>query len=270
MFFHFIVFKKTSDKAFEDAQAAAQLLQTPHLVASSRDIGEAIANGAGKGFDKWRVFVFGGDGTMLSAARAVAGQPAAVKEIVGIHRGNLGFLTSFDGLVSWQEGELVSDIRHVLSITVRRAGEVVFTGKALNDLVLDRGTNGVGIKFSVHQGEKHVFTQRGDGIIVATPTGSTAYSLAAHGPLIYPDLPCLILNPLNIHSLNARPVVVSNHCPLFLTAENGGDIHLDGQVHRTLEGADVVEISVLDTVTLIHPDSYNWFSRLRDKFNWTA
>lgn len=270
MFFHFIVYKSNHENALAEATAAALALNEPYVLASSREIGACIEAGAGAGYDKWRAWVFGGDGTMLSAARAFAGQPATVKEIVGIHRGNLGFLTSFDQLSRWADEDVVSDVRHVLSIEVIQNNETIFQGKALNDLVLDRGTCGVGIRFKVTQGEKHVFSLRGDGIIIATPTGSTAYSLAAHGPLIYPDLPCLILNPFNVHSLNSRPVIVSNSSPLYLSAEDGGDIHLDGQVHRTVAPGDVVKISVMDEVTLIHPKSYNWFSRLRDKFNWSA
>lgn len=270
MRFNFVVYKINHEQARAEAQAEALKLNEPYVLASAMEIAELIAKGVGAGYDEWRALVFGGDGTLVSAARAIAGSAAAIKTVVGVHRGNLGFLTSFDNFSAAQDEACVSDVRHVLSIEVIRNNEVIFSGKALNDLVLDRGTCGVGIPFKVTQGEKPVFSLRGDGIIVATPTGSTAYSLAAHGPLISPHLECLILNPYNIHSLNSRPVIVGNDIPLYLTAADGGAISLDGQIRHNIEPTDTVKITVIDKVTLIHPEDYNWFSRLREKFNWAA
>lgn len=279
MTFHVIVYKPNNASAREDAVQAGQQIGTPNIVVEATQVEHAVGQLASQGLTSKtvRALVFGGDGTLLAAARALTLlNDVTHKEILGINRGNLGFLTSYarsfaQGLATLEDqlADCVREPRQVLGVQLLRQGEVVFEGKALNDVVLDRGNRGKSIRFQASQGGKHIFSLRGDGIILSTPTGSTAYSLAAQGPLLYPSMPCLILNPFNVHSLNARPVVISNTLDVELIAEEGGDVHLDGQIRLEALPGDILQVGERDTVTLLHPSDYNWFQRLRDKFNWT-
>ena len=221
------------------------------------------------------LIVLGGDGTLLSAARLVGvlGVP-----ILGVNLGGLGFLTATPeedlptAIEALLQGRYVIEERMVLSSHIRRGAARLGDALALNDVVITKGATGRIINLEVQVDGQFVTGYRGDGVIVSTPTGSTAYSLAAMGPIVFPTLDALILTPICPHTLTNRPIV--------LPAEGRVEVHLhadaqavtlmvDGQVGYPLEGKDVVEVkraeSLIKLVRFPQPD---YFQVLRTKLKW--
>lgn len=222
------------------------------------------------------VIVLGGDGTMLMAARRVA--PHTVP-LLGINLGRLGFLTDvghdemLERVGEILTGRYLRERRILLEAEVLRAGERVFADTALNDVVLSRGEIGRMIEFELHVDGEYIYSQRSDGMIVATPTGSTAYALSANGPLLHPRLAGIVLVPLCPHALTHRPLALAQDSTVELVIRPGHDarIHFDGQtLFDAREGDRIVLRRSPQTVTLLHPEGYSYFAVLREKLHWSA
>lgn len=216
----------------------------------------------------------GGDGNLLRAARCVAGYDVP---LVGINRGRLGFLTDItpDQMIGTLDliiaGDFLAEKRHLLSAAV--AGEDQAPMFALNDVVLLRGDSGRILDFRTSVDGSYVNTHGGDGLIVATPTGSTAYALSCNGPIIRPDVDALVMVPICPHTLSDRPLVVprSSVITVEVTADQEGHalITCDGEELGELEPEQTLEIRAADqAVTLLHPQDYNYYELLRSKLNW--
>lgn len=221
------------------------------------------------------VIVLGGDGTLLSVARLVEGKGVP---ILGVNLGGLGFLTEvtveelFSTLEKIFKNEFVTDDRLMLKATVHRHGERVAHSLVLNDVVISKGTLARMIKLEIFIDSQFVTALRGDGLILATPTGSTAYSLSAGGPIIYPSVEAMVLTPISPHTLTNRPIVIPNnvHVEVVLkTREEGTAVTFDGQVGFSVRHEDVVEIWTADSkIKLIRSPQRNYYEVLRRKLKW--
>ena len=218
--------------------------------------------------------VLGGDGTMLNAARQLAHYCVP---LVGVNQGRLGFMTDIaqrDMLASLDDllaGKFTPEVRMLLEAEVIRGGEIVATSMALNEVVVDKGPIGRLIEFELFIDNEFVFTLRSDGLIVSTPTGSTAYALSANGPIQHPQVSGLALVPLCPHSLTNRPILVSDRAEIDIHIVQAIDsrAHFDGQVTRDLRVEDVVRIRRSKfSICLLHPPGYSYFAMLREKLHW--
>lgn len=222
------------------------------------------------------VIVMGGDGTMLTTARALAGHTLP---LVGINQGRLGFLTDvshddmFARISEILNGRFLRERRSLLEAEVWRHGARIHSATALNDIVLSRGETGRMIEFELHVDGEYIYSQRSDGMIVATPTGSTAYALSANGPILHPRLAGIVLVPLCPHGLTYRPLALAqDSCvELVILGERGGVVHSDGQTLFDAQAGDRIRILRSDQgVTLLHPENYSYFNVLREKLHWSA
>ncbi len=220
------------------------------------------------------VVVLGGDGTMLSIARELA--PHGVP-LIGINQGRLGFLTDitadhmYDAVTEILSGQYVAEERILLNGQIRRAGERVFEATAFNDVVVGKGGSGRLIDLEIAINSEFVYSQRADGLVVTSPTGTTAYALSAGGPIVHPTLEAVALVPICPHTLSARPIVVSSHSriELHLTYADDARVHFDGQHHFDLQSGDHVWITRASRpVTLLHPHAYSYYDTLRQKLHW--
>ena len=221
------------------------------------------------------VVAIGGDGTLLHAARNVAARDVP---LVGINRGRLGFLTDvspehmLEALDAILGGKYLAERRLMLAATVAEhaAGGALF---ALNDIVLQKGDTGRLLDFTTDVDNTYVNTHRGDGLIVATPTGSTAYALSCGGPIIQPNVDALVMVPICPHTLSDRPLVLPSTSTIRVTLDNAGgsEAHVvcDGEPLARMAAADTLTISLAkQAVTLLHPRDYNYYELLRSKLNW--
>ena len=216
----------------------------------------------------------GGDGTMLGAARALA--PHEVP-LVGINHGRLGFITDI-GLDSWRqalssilEGHYASEERTLLTARVVRGQEVVWTELALNDVVVNRSSRTGMIELQVHVDDLYMYSQRADGLIVATPTGSTAYALSANGPILHPQIKGIVLVPVAPQSLSNRPITLPEDVTITIRVVEGREPRVAGdmQVFSDLQvGDDIIVQRAAFTTTFLHPPGYSYFATLRGKLNW--
>ncbi len=220
------------------------------------------------------VVVLGGDGTMLSIARTLA--PHGVP-LIGINHGRLGFLTDItvgamhDAVEEIFSGQYVAEERILLNGQIRRDGEQVFEATAFNDVVLGKGGSGRLIDLEITINTEFVYSQRADGLVVTSPTGTTAYALSAGGPIVHPTLRAMALVPICPHTLSARPIVVDSESriELHLTYADDARVHFDGQAHFDLHSGDHVWITrAKHPVTLLHPHSYSYYDTLRQKLHW--
>lgn len=222
--------------------------------------------------------VMGGDGTMLGAARELAYTNVP---LIGINHGRLGFITDIpvsnanDALYSVISGNYDTEQRAMLEGRVRRGSETLFSGTALNDVVINRAGRGGMIELRVELDGVFMYRQRADGMIIATPTGSTAYSLAANGPILHPQLNAILLVPVAPQTLSHRPIVLPDNGTLKLTittlgrVESGGSVHFDMQAWSDCQPGDVIEVKrSTNSVRFIHPKGYSFFSTLRHKLDW--
>ncbi|MGL6048235.1 MAG: NAD(+)/NADH kinase, partial [Vogesella sp.] len=191
------------------------------------------------------VIVLGGDGTMLSVARVLA--PYRVP-LVGINQGRLGFMTDIslhemlDAIDRILDGQFVPEERILLQASVIREDAEIASALAFNDVVISRGALGAMIEFEVCVDTQFVYSPRSDGLIISTPTGSTAYSLASGGPILHPTLQAVALVPICPQSLSNRPIAISNSCEVAFMLTRGLDarVHFDGQSHCDLMEMDRV------------------------------
>ena len=219
--------------------------------------------------------VVGGDGTMLAAARSLVRHHVPV---VGVNQGRVGFMTDIgyqdmrDGVGAILEGKGTLEERTLLDAEVLRGGKAVLRTLALNEAVLGKGAEARLIEFEISLDGEYVYTLRADGMIVATPTGSTAYAMSAQGPILHPAVPALALVPLNPHTLSARPVSVSDRSVVEIKLIRGEDAraHFDGfALTNMAEGDRLVLKRSGDTVRLVHPPGYRYFATLREKLRWS-
>ena len=222
--------------------------------------------------------VMGGDGTMLGAARELA--PAQVP-LIGINHGRLGFITDIplhnaeQALDSVLSGHFEAEDRCMLEGRVVRDGVTMYAGVALNDVVLNRAGRGGMIDLRVDLDDVFMHNQRADGLIIATPTGSTAYALSASGPIIHPRLNAFVLVPVAPQTLSHRPIVLPDTGTLSLTinalgrVESGASVHFDMQTWSECQPGDRIEVRrASHTIRFIHPEGYSFFSTLRHKLHW--
>ncbi|GAC12946.1 NAD(+) kinase [Aliiglaciecola lipolytica] len=220
--------------------------------------------------------VVGGDGNMLGAARVLAKHDVAV---VGVNRGNLGFLTDIHPedidrqLTCLFDGEFVREQRFILQVEVFREGIKQSSNVAINEVVLHHGKVAHMMEFEIYIDDNFVFSQRSDGLIVATPTGSTAYSLSGGGPILTPNLDALTLVPMFPHTLSSRPIVVDANSivKMKVSCDNTDNLQVscDSHIALTVLPGDEIHIKKnQDRLSLIHPKDYNYFNVLRTKLGW--
>lgn len=219
--------------------------------------------------------VLGGDGTMLSIARQLA--PHDVP-LIGVNLGRLGFLTDIPvarmepTLAAMLDGQYTEERRTLLTVTLARADGTSASAPALNEVVVNRGGLGSMIECGVEIDGRFVYAMRADGVIVATPTGSTAYALSTGGPIIAPEVPAFALVPIAPHALTHRPIAVPDRSTIEITVSRGRDaaVHCDGQAHFELsEGDRVTARRAPHTARLLHPESHDYFAMLREKLHWS-
>lgn len=220
------------------------------------------------------VIVLGGDGTMLGVARQIAGMDVP---LIGINMGTLGYMTDIplkdvqSVLGEMLNGHFTEDVRHLLEAEVLRGQKVIGNGLALNDVVVNRsGISGM-LELTVHVNDQFMYNQRSDGLIVATPTGSTAYAMSAGGPILHPSVAGVVLAPIAPHSLSNRPIVLSNDSTIFIELIGGKDVsvNFDMQALTHLQIGDKIKISRSQkTVTLLHPIDHSEYKALRQKLHW--
>jgi NAD+ kinase len=219
--------------------------------------------------------VIGGDGTMLAAARDLVRSRVP---LVGINQGRVGFMTDIGhddmqaGVGAILDGKYAIEERALLDAEIVRGNKTILRTIALNEAVIGKGSQGRLIEFDLSIDGEFVYTLRADGIIVATPTGSTAYALSAQGPILHPAVPALTLVPLNPHTLSARPVSVSDRCTIEILLVHALDarVHFDGlALNDMAEGDRLVLKRSADVVRFVHPPGYRYFATLREKLRWS-
>jgi len=220
--------------------------------------------------------VVGGDGYMLGAARVLACFDIGV---IGVNRGNLGFLTDLSPdeiLAPLKEilaGESRSEQRFIIETEVYRHGKLKSSNSAVNEAVLHAGKVASMIEFEVYIDGSFMFSQRSDGLIISTPTGSTAYSMSAGGPILTPNLNALTLVPMFPHTLTSRPIVVDGNSEIKLILSNDNHENLqvscDGHIILAVMPGDEVIIKKSQcSIRLVHPLNHNYFNVLRTKLGW--
>ncbi len=216
----------------------------------------------------------GGDGTLLGVARIAAthGVP-----LVGVNLGTLGFLTDVPQdelaalITAILEGRYTEEKRLMLDAEVKRDDEIVFEAVALNDVVISRGAMGTMIEFAVAVDGEFIYSLRADGLIVATPTGSTAYALSSGGPILHPTLPAISLVPISPHTLSNRPIAIASTSEVRVKLIRGVNarVNFDVQSFFDPQSDDVVIIRAdPNPLRLLHPEGYSYFGMLRTKLHW--
>lgn len=221
------------------------------------------------------IIVVGGDGTLLGVARSLVDLE---KPILGVNRGRLGFLVDIspedmfeiDEILS---GNYVSDMRMLLDVKVMKGDEVISSSRALNDAVLYKWNTPRMIEFDIHIDGKLLNSHRSDGLIISTPTGSTAYALSGGGPIVHPEMESFLLVPICPHTLSNRPFMIGSNSKIEITLRddsvNHSRISCDGQLDLLLE--DDVKIVITKEekkLHLLHPSHHDFFEILRAKLRW--
>jgi NAD+ kinase len=227
------------------------------------------------------VIVVGGDGSMLGAARALSSQSVPV---LGINRGSLGFLTDISpDEIEARVGAVLSgsytlEERFLLDAEVVRGTEIIARGDALNEVVLHRGASLRMIEFALYLDDHFVYSQHSDGLVISTPTGSTAYALSGGGPILHPALDAIALVPMFPHTLTSRPIVVAGNSQMRIVLgaigldESRGtqpELSCDGQTHVLLQAGDIVHVQKkAEKLQLVHPLDHNYYETCRTKLGW--
>ncbi|MBI0114279.1 MULTISPECIES: NAD(+) kinase [unclassified Gilliamella] len=220
--------------------------------------------------------VVGGDGNMLRSARHLSHYKI---KVIGVNRGNLGFLTDIshdhviEQLTPVIKGEYDDDPRFLLEVSIYSDGQLINSGFAINEIVVTPNTVAHMIDYDVYINERNAFSQRADGLIIATPTGSTAYSLSAGGPILAPHLDALIITPMFPHSLAVRPLVIKSDDPIHLkfpTTALDLNIACDSQIILPVRPTqDVIIRRSNYEFNLIHTKDYDYFNNLSSKLGWS-
>lgn len=222
------------------------------------------------------IIVVGGDGSLLNAGRAIVEHDVPV---IGVNRGRKGFLTDVspqalaDELGPMLNGEFIEEQRFLLKATIERKGKTIHENVGLNDVVLYSGHVARMIEFEVFIQDAFVYRQRSDGLIIATPTGSTAYALSGGGPILHPSIEACVLVPMHPHTLSSRPIVISSDKKIMIHVVEENEFKprfsFDGQVHLDVEPNDMIHIERNhNTLRLLHPKSYDYYQTLRGKLGW--
>ena len=252
--------------AFKEAAIAENMSTSPDSVVTPEQLGEKSD----------LVIVVGGDGSMLSAGRLLVNYDVCV---LGINRGYLGFLTDIspsdmiERVDDVLAGNFSEEERFLLHAKVYRDGTEMSQSEALNDIVLYPGEIAKMLDFEVYIDDQFAFSQRGDGIIVSTPTGSTAYALSGGGPIMHPNIAAVLLVPMHPHTLSMRPIVVNiESCIDLIVADSNRhnpQVSYDGQVTFQLEPGDRVSIrKKRRQLHLLHPSDHDYYHVLRTKLGW--
>ena len=274
-----VVAKRVSREALETAVELAHWLRRRQLdVALDSTILEAHPELETEAFDRAAdydlVVVLGGDGTLLSVARNLADSIP----ILGVNMGNLGFLTEvprselYPSVMRFLEGDFEVDERALLDVTLKRASCVELLYRVLNDAVINKSALARIIELVVTVDGHRVATYRSDGLIISTPTGSTAYNLAAGGPILNPQLPVVVVTPICPHTLTLRPIVVPDSASVDIRLETSHEevyLTLDGQEGTQIEYGDTVSLRRSENVVrLIKTSDRTFYDSLRDKLRW--
>jgi NAD+ kinase len=221
------------------------------------------------------LLVLGGDGTMLATARLVEGRPTP---ILGVNVGGLGFLTEvargelYGALEQVFAQAFTEEERLMLRSRLLRSGEPVAVASVLNDVVLSKGASAHMIRLEIAINREFVTSLRGDGLIISTPTGSTAYSLSSGGPILNPSVHALILTPISPHTLTNRPIVIPQDVlveVVMVSRQDGAMVTFDGQVGMALRHRDLVEIRASEHKTrLVRLPERSYYEMLRKKLKW--
>ena len=220
--------------------------------------------------------VLGGDGTLLGIARELSRHRIP---LIGINHGRLGFMTDIalwqmpDVLSTMLDGRFETDRRALLEAQILRDGAPIFQARAFNDVVVTRGGAGGMVEFTVRVDGITIYNQRADGLIVATPTGSTAYALSANGPILHPSLAGLVLVPVAPQTLSNRPIALPDAVAveIEITDDRDAAAHFDMQSFSLLAPGDIVRSQrSADDIVLLHPVGYNYFATLRQKLHWNV
>ena len=220
--------------------------------------------------------VVGGDGTMLHVARSLA---SYALPMIGINLGRLGFLTDLsadrlhEGMDELLRGEFTVEERIMLQVQISNGRDSLNESVALNDVTLSKGNTGRMIEFDTHVNSEPLGRTRGDGVIISTPTGSTAYALSAGGPILHPLLPAIVFAPICPHTLGHRPMVLDDSSIIELEildlAGADGNVFIDGLKQLAVSGNEIIRISRAETVTrMVRINSHNHFTTLRSKLGW--
>ena len=248
-----------------DTYTAEQIGHNNHAVASLEEIGTTCE----------LAIVIGGDGTMLNIARTLAPYDVA---LVGVNQGRLGFLTDLsmetmiESIGSILDGNFVTDARMLLESDVYLRDEPQRKVLAFNDVSINKGADGSLIELEVHIDGHFVYNLRSDGLIVATPTGSTAYALSSGGPILHPGLSCIALVPVSPHTLSNRPIIVGGDAKIEITMHKSVDarVHFDSHSRFELgEGDRIVVGCCSHPIRLLHPEGHDYYHMLREKLHWS-
>jgi NAD+ kinase len=247
-----------------DSLTAEHLENNPYPAMSLAEIGGAVDV----------AIVLGGDGTMLNIARTLSqyGVP-----LIGVNQGRLGFLTDLtldnmlESLTLMLNGEYVSENRLLLAASVMRGDTEVYKGWAFNEMVVHRNYTSSMIECEVRIDGDYVYNQRADGLIVSTPTGSTAYAMSAGGPILHPGLEVFALVPICPHTLSNRPLIVKSSSVIEILTHRTSDIHIrfDSHTNYDLQEHDKIVITRHPSpVCLLHPAGHSYYHTLREKLLW--
>jgi NAD+ kinase len=264
-----IVPKKTSAEASETAHYVERFLRTKgvEVLRDERQVGE----------ESDLVVVLGGDGTLIHAAHLLRGRPVP---ILGVNMGSLGFMTEvpqsgmYDALELVLAGKATISPRMKLRVHLHRGGKgeaPELDAEVLNDAVISKGALSQMAELDTSYGDTYVTTYKADGVIVATPTGSTAYSLAAHGPIVFPTMHGVIITPICPHMLTQRPIVVPVDPDISIVLLNDAKVYLslDGQTGVPLARGDRVQVKHSpNRVLLVQNPQFDFFGILRTKLRW--
>jgi len=274
-----VVAKRSSREAIQTAHELAAWLESRGRQAALDEVSSRAAEGLdGPLFDSAEsydlVVVLGGDGTLLSVARSLpAGTP-----ILGVNMGRLGFLAEvnrtelFPVLEAVFAGEFALEERSMMDVDLERQGGRVHSYLVLNDAVIGKSALARIIELTLSVDGHLVARYRADGLIVSTPTGSTAYNLSAGGPIVDPGLPLIVITPICPHTLSQRPIVIPAKCRIRVTLETPREevfLTLDGQEGKSMEYGDVVTMVLSDKrVSLVKTSGRTFYDSLRGKLHW--
>jgi NAD+ kinase len=257
------------EPVYETATAALMPLDTTRRIADKRTLVTSVD----------LVVVLGGDGTLLSVADCIGAAGTGIP-MLGVNFGSLGFLTEvtlpelYPSLEAALNGHARIEERMMLHSTTMRSGATFADHIALNDVVVTKGARSRMIDLSVTVGDEFVTRVKADGLIVATPTGSTAYNLAAGGPIVQPTLDAFLLTPIAPHTLTNRPIVIPVSAPVHVQPNIEDEreelfVTFDGQAGFQLQRGDEIRICRADqTLRLIRPSTRSYFDVLREKLKW--
>ena len=216
--------------------------------------------------------IIGGDGTMLGTARTLV--DSAIP-LIGVNQGRFGFLADlnidsmFDSIDNILNGLYIQDDRMLIETSIVRNNKIIHESFALNDIVIRSGVRLIELEVIID--ESFVHTQRSDGLIVSTPTGTTAYALSAGGPILHPKLDAITIVPISPHTLSNRPIAVSGDSEILIKIVNIDEAYasIDGQIQIPLDKKDSIRIKkAKQSISILHPKDYCYFEMLRNKLNW--